>query len=247
MFNVPNAVVAQYVSILKKNEIVDGRIGDYTKWLRYYCDFCDKYPVSEVNSERVRLFCEKLREKRQPEEQRNQAAHAISLYFDMQARAGSENASNIRTPGVGGIGRGKEGAEKSQSHDVSAHLGEEFTQYQANRQAGLQGGPAAMPARSPQNAGSMRVSQYCAAGYEEKSDSREWDSTLATLAAEIKVRHYSRKTLKTYANWSRRFQHFLKNKPPQELSTSDVKDYLTFLAVKCNVAASTQNQALRIG
>ena len=88
-----------------------------------------------------------------------------------------------------------------------------------------------------------RVSQYCEAGYQVKSNSPEWDALLATLAAEIKVRHYSRRTLKTYANWSRQFQRVLKNKPPQELSTTDVKEYLTYLAVKCHVAASTQNQA----
>ena len=75
------------------------------------------------------------------------------------------------------------------------------------------------------------------------SDSPEWDALLELLAAEIKVRHYSRKTLQTYAKWARRFQHFLKNKPPHELSSDDVKNYLTFLAVKCHVAASTQNQA----
>jgi integron integrase len=63
------------------------------------------------------------------------------------------------------------------------------------------------------------------------------------LAAEIKVRHDSRKTLKSYAQWTRRFQRFLKNKTPQEFSTADVKEYLTYLAVKCQVAASTQNQA----
>jgi site-specific recombinase XerD len=89
----------------------------------------------------------------------------------------------------------------------------------------------------------MRASQYNEAGYQEKSDSPEWDEVLAKLAAEIKIRHYSRKTLKTYANWSRQFQRFLKNKPPLELSTADVKEYLTYLAVKRNVAASTQNQA----
>ncbi|HMN13271.1 MAG TPA: integron integrase [Bellilinea sp.] len=66
---------------------------------------------------------------------------------------------------------------------------------------------------------------------------------MAKLAAEIKVRHYSRKTLQTYAKWCRQFQRFLKNKPPVELTTADVKEYLTWLAVKCNVAASTQNQA----
>ena len=76
-----------------------------------------------------------------------------------------------------------------------------------------------------------------------KSDSPEWDRLIATLAAEVKVRHYSRNTLKTYAHWSRQFQRFLQNKSPEELSTDDVKEYLTFLAVKCRVAASTQNQA----
>ncbi|MDD2735028.1 MAG: integron integrase [Desulfuromonadaceae bacterium] len=87
------------------------------------------------------------------------------------------------------------------------------------------------------------ASQYSDAGYQEKSDSPEWDAVLASMAAEIKVRHYSRKTLKTYANWSRQFQRFMKNKPPHELTTADVKEYLTYLAVKCNVASTTQNQA----
>jgi len=35
----------------------------------------------------------------------------------------------------------------------------------------------------------------------------------------------------------------LRNKPPDELSATDVKAYLTYLAVQCRVAASTQNQA----
>ncbi|MDI6800648.1 MAG: integron integrase [Thermodesulfovibrionales bacterium] len=63
------------------------------------------------------------------------------------------------------------------------------------------------------------------------------------MAAEIKTRHYSRKTLKTYADWSRKFQSYLQNKPPDELSATDVKSYLTYLAVNCKVSASTQNQA----
>lgn len=96
----------------------------------------------------------------------------------------------------------------------------------------------------PASAGyTVRKSVYSVAGYEEKSDSPEWDAVIAKLADEIKVRHYSRKTLQTYAHWSRQFQRFLKNKPPEELSVADIKEYLTYLAVKCKVAASTQNQA----
>ncbi len=102
---------------------------------------------------------------------------------------------------------------------------------------------AVEPSCSPQLSEHQRKSQYNEAGYQEKSDSPEWDTVLAAMAAEIKVRHYSRKTLKTYGKWSRCFQRFLKNKPPEELTDDDVKEYLTFLAVKGNVAASTQNQA----
>jgi integron integrase len=77
----------------------------------------------------------------------------------------------------------------------------------------------------------------------EKTGSPEWDNLIDNLAVEIRTRHYSRKTLKAYAEWIRKFQGFLHNKPPDELSDSDVKAYLTFLAVKCKVSASTQNQA----
>ena len=68
----------------------------------------------------------------------------------------------------------------------------------------------------PTSAGSRRIEQNRTF---QNLDSPEWDAVLAKLAAEIKVRHYSRKTLKAYAKWSRSFQRFLKkNKCPEELS-----------------------------
>ena len=63
------------------------------------------------------------------------------------------------------------------------------------------------------------------------------------LENEIKLRHYSPKTLKTYHQWIRKFQSFTRSKPPESLSTLDVKKFLTSLAVESKVAASTQNQA----
>jgi len=77
----------------------------------------------------------------------------------------------------------------------------------------------------------------------KKSSSPAWDKIIETLAAEIKVRRYSRKTLKAYADWSRKFQSYLRNKTPDALTAADVKAYLTYLAVNCKVAASTQNHA----
>jgi len=72
---------------------------------------------------------------------------------------------------------------------------------------------------------------------------QEWESALGNLSAEIKIRHYSPKTLKTYALWVKKFHTFTRKNDPQLLSSNDVKEFLTFLAIKRKVSASTQNQA----
>lgn len=70
-----------------------------------------------------------------------------------------------------------------------------------------------------------------------------WVTEYATLADEIQVRQYSHKTLKAYKLWVSHFQTFTRSKPPDSLANSDVKEFLSFLAVRQNVSASSQNQA----
>ena len=108
---------------------------------------------------------------------------------------------------------------------------------------GTTGGDGPDLARKSEGMGQKSGSRFNEWRCLKKSESPAWDKIIADLAAEIKTRHYSRKTLKTYADWRRKFQSYLKNKPPDELSAMDVKAYLTYLAVNCRVAASTQNQA----
>ncbi|MEA1946626.1 MAG: integron integrase [Thermodesulfobacteriota bacterium] len=76
-----------------------------------------------------------------------------------------------------------------------------------------------------------------------KPTNASWVPEYNDLNAEIKIRHYSKSTLRTYTTWVRQFQGFTKSKDPKLLSTSDVKEFLTHLAVEKKVAASTQNQA----
>ena len=57
------------------------------------------------------------------------------------------------------------------------------------------------------------------------------------------MRNYSPKTWATYRGWTQKFQTFVRSKPPELLNTEDVKAFLTDLAVRQRVAASTQNQA----
>ena len=70
-----------------------------------------------------------------------------------------------------------------------------------------------------------------------------WKRVYVTLAKEIKTRHYSPKTLKAYSTWTRKFQHYVQNKQPEQITVEDVKLFLTFLAVELKVSASSQNQA----
>lgn len=205
MILIPKALFTEYVGLLSRKKVSLSYRKEYVKWLRYYLDFCAKYVITIDTSDRLRLFIEKLREKNQSKDQCERAAHAVSLYYQMQ------NQDTIPPSPT-------EESVRQQPESAKAF--------------GV-----------PQSSGHQRKSKYTEAGYQEKSDSPEWDAVLTAMAAEIKVRHYSRKTLKTYGKWSRCFQRFLKNKPPDEVGTEDVREYLTFLAVNCHVAASTQNQA----
>lgn len=70
-----------------------------------------------------------------------------------------------------------------------------------------------------------------------------WRIAMEALKNEITVRHYSKKTLKAYSLWAEKLRYFIKNKLPETLTPDDVKAFLTFLAVKKKVSASSQNQA----
>jgi hypothetical protein len=60
----------------------------------------------------------------------------------------------------------------------------------------------------------------------------------------IRLKHYSYSTEKTYVLWIRRFILFHNKRHPAEMSTPEVTQFLTYLAVNEQVAATTQNQAL---
>ena len=187
---IPAEVIKRYETLLETRDIARHLHGHYKKWLRYFLDYCEKYPLVGSNSEHTRLFLEKLRQKDQTALQCQQSANALALYFEMQ-RLPTEERS-VDSAAITASQRQSIGSERT---DIA-------------------------PFR-------LRPSQYSETGYQVESDSLEWDHVIGKLADEIKVRHYSRKTLRTYAHWSRHFQKFLKNKPPAELTTADVKEYLT--------------------
>ena len=64
------------------------------------------------------------------------------------------------------------------------------------------------------------------------------------LRREIRLRHYSARTEEAYVSWTRRFVRFCGMRHPRGLQPSDVRAFLSDLATRGGVSASTQNQAL---
>ena len=60
----------------------------------------------------------------------------------------------------------------------------------------------------------------------------------------LRTRHYSRRTVEAYVGWIRRYILFHDKRHPDEMGAGEVTEFLTNLAVKGRVSASTQNQAL---
>ncbi|HEX8472802.1 MAG TPA: integron integrase [Pyrinomonadaceae bacterium] len=60
----------------------------------------------------------------------------------------------------------------------------------------------------------------------------------------VRMRHYSIRTEEAYIRWIRQYILFFKKRHPSEMGASEVSAFLSYLAVKREVAASTQNQAL---
>lgn len=67
---------------------------------------------------------------------------------------------------------------------------------------------------------------------------------LDRIRAVLRFHHYSYRTEQTYIHWIIRFIRFHQMKHPKDLSTPHVASFLGDLAVKQNVSAKTQNQAL---
>ena len=59
----------------------------------------------------------------------------------------------------------------------------------------------------------------------------------------IRMKHYSRKTEKTYVAWIRRYILYHHKRHPRDMGIREIEAYLSYLATEKRVAAATQNQA----
>lgn len=242
MLTIPRAVQAQFEECLRTKPIPQKTHGVYKKWLRYYLDFCKNYNFPDVERETLAPFLRKLEEKKQTKAQREQAAHAIALYHEILAQQGSSEELRPYSE--------TNPKQNTPFRDAKPLPGDSLQK---------KPGPAEAPRvaeRRPSGGETTRPATASLAGkapdepHNARHQSRQakrvtgasWRAEYTRLANEIQVRHYSPKTLRAYRGWVRKFQTFTRSKAPELLSVDDVKEYLTFLAVKRKVSSSTQNQ-----
>lgn len=175
-----------YEAVLTKRTVPPQLRAYYLKWLRYYLDFCSKYPHEPNDRTSFKPFDQKMKDKHQTQQLRMQAFNAVSIYYEIQ--------------------------EKDRVRNGYATLKKNKAQLSRRKNA-------------------------------TKLTNADWAAVFDGLESEIKIRHYSPKTLSAYRGWVKKLQFFTKSKPIQLLNQDDFKSFLTYLAVERKVSASSQNQA----
>jgi len=188
MLSVPQDLSAQFNEVLKQRAIPASLHVHYRKWLRYFLDYCSKYHPPDSKSEQVRLFIEKLRSKNQTPQQCKQAAHAVSLFLasqkpktPLETIVVTRSVQQVYKPRNATCSKGK-----------AVKTGADSTTVKESKHVVSVAG-ASSPSSSSRPTGGRRYNEWRCL---KKTKSPEWDQAIDQLSAEIKTRHYSKKTLK---------------------------------------------------
>jgi hypothetical protein len=226
MQSIPSPLQARFIEHLKHDTVPASTHSFYLKWLRYYLDFCKKYELPHGQGSSLAPFLRKLQDKRQSAGQQEQARHAILLYYELLRPQAVHRPPCTPSPQPertsGDLHPGIMPSANSASRQVSDPTG-------SRSDTLVPVAPRGTYASQPQP-------RPLAQGF-------SWKDEYVRLKEEIKLRHYSPKTLGIYTHWVRQYQTFVRSQDPKSLSTEHVKRFLTFLAVDRKVSASTQNLA----
>jgi integron integrase len=241
MLAVPEHISCAFQAALSATSVPVQQQGHFKKWLRYYLDFCDKYQFPPEQCSSLPAFIDKLKHKHQTKAQCEQAKQAITVYYQLSTAP---------------QGKQIEGASPVLPETPPEHpMAPKTTKHHSNKRKPTLPVEYIVPITTNANDSEPVLPDYHGKSSLQIAEPESpyqpdyaqqganWVHLYEGLKNEIRLRHYSPKTLSTYQGWLRKFQAFVKSKDTRLLSQQDVKDYLTHLAVNKKVAASTQNQA----
>jgi hypothetical protein len=222
---------AAYERRLEQAQVPPAQRPSYHKWTRFYLDFCHKYGHAPRSLATLGPLLVKLATKNQSVEQRNEAAHAIKLLIGSNPKPNA----GIR-PQAPGLRANRQAAPSSHGRVVWSAI----ERLPRSSPASVQ---AASPVSSIRKYPATRPILTGGGSGPVPGRGTSWEREYRELEASIKLRNYSRKTFAAYRHWVSKFQVFVRSRPSSELGNDEVKGFLSELAVRYSVAASTQNQA----
>ena len=262
MFKITSALQTQFEVCLRNKGIPEKTYGLYKKWLRYYLDFCQKYNFPQKQKESLPHFLKKLQEKRQTKAQQEQAVHAIALYYELLDTKDSVPTPNPSQEGkeltidnwqlsiVNSRASSQEGnvvaAARRNSLSSRVKTREESAHHPGLSHMKAQSSPTVSSPPEPPSA------ERASAEPPDKKDSlshqtktgkgASWKAEYGRLAEALQSRGYAPTTSKKYTRWVRKFQAFTRSKPPELLSSTDVREFLESLTMKRRMTLSSLNQ-----
>ncbi len=232
MIQLRRETIEAYGKRLNEAGVPERNRPDFQKWVRYYLDFCEKYGHPPRHNSSLPAFLTKLEAKGQTALQRDQARNAVDLLISRRWRDRRLNLSRS----------GKTQSEEGSSDPAgrAPRVAEAHTEMRESREKSKNPPVEATVHNTP--GATQRYSSPAISTNSFKSGT-SWENEFRELEGAIKIRGYSKMTFKVYRGWVQKFQAFVASSPPGEVTTEDVKIFLTELAVKHGVAAATQNQA----
>ena len=207
----------------------------------------------EVWSDSLRVFLDDLGEANCPSWQIRQAADAVTLYcggycgLKETAAAPARHTPERRVDGTAARraapGPPKAGdAEKKGRASPGGDAGKDREQPEA--EPGTGGGAQAQtgdPDGRPHGGGAYETPDQARAPGEEEELTHV--QLLAEMRRLLRLRHYARRTEAVYMGWAERFLRYVERSGEWRPTGDDVQDFLSHLAIRDKVSASTQNQA----
>ena len=183
MLQIPAQLVDQFTNYIGQHGIPAGQHRYYLKWMRYYLDFCHKYRFEQRTDASLAAFLKKLDQKNQSTQQQKQAEQAVRSYFACVQSSKKQQDFGNKDNTLRSTTIPPNTYSNNRQEDKSLEI--EYLQPEAS----------AKKKKTTRQKGA------------------DWTGVFAEFKNGIRVRHYSRATLKTYTGWVRKFQMYVCHQP----------------------------------
>jgi len=214
MIKIPKEFTTRYYKFIKDQGVEHQLQSSYLKWLRYYLDFCTKYSFKWSEKDSLPAFLIKLKSKNQKPIMLEHAKNAVHLLWKMENSGDTRRQQKESPEGKNHLSKTKDQIVQNSLAEHGGVVGRQKAKVLAEKEKDTQ-----------------------------KHKGTDWRQVYSELESSIRMRHYSPRTLKSYVGYTRQFQAFVESKDPKCIEVADVKAFLSFLATKKRVSASSQNLA----